>query len=78
MIRNLVNVKIIKSGKYKEFMMTRTMTVHREFLPFEFDSRFESGNLAVSIKKPAEEVEASLQSEYDLVLSNDVNTRGHT
>ena len=32
----------------------------------EFDSRFDSGNLAVAIKKS--------QYEYDLILQNDTNT----
>jgi hypothetical protein len=36
----------------------------------EFDSRFDSGNLAVAIKKA--------QYDYDLLLQNDTNTQGYT
>jgi len=36
----------------------------------EFDSIFESGNLALAIKVS--------ENEYDLILQNDVNTKGHT
>ena len=35
-----------------------------------FESRFESGNLAMAIKVS--------DAEYNLVLSNDINTKGHT
>lgn len=35
-----------------------------------FDSVFESGNLAIAIK--------ASETEYNLVLQNDVNTNGHT
>ena len=35
-----------------------------------FESRFESGNLRLAVKKS--------DSEYDLYLQNDINTRGHT
>ena len=35
-----------------------------------FESRFESGNLALAIKKTDEE--------YDLLMQNDTNTKGHT
>ena len=35
----------------------------------EFDSRFESGNLAAAIKLS--------QTEYDLILQNDANTSGY-
>lgn len=35
-----------------------------------FESRFESGNLLAAIKLS--------DTEYDLVLQNDVNTNGHT
>lgn len=35
-----------------------------------FESRFESGNLALALKVS--------DSEYNLVLSNDINTKGHT
>jgi hypothetical protein len=36
----------------------------------QFDSVFESGNLAVALRIS--------DAEYDLVLQNDVNTKGHT
>ena len=36
----------------------------------EFDSVFESGNLAVAIKVS--------ENEYNLILQNDINTNGHT
>lgn len=36
----------------------------------QFDSVFESGNLAIAIKSP--------NNEYNLLLQNDVNTNGHT
>lgn len=35
-----------------------------------FESRFESGNLAMAFKLN--------DNEYNLVLSNDINTKGHT
>ena len=35
-----------------------------------FESRFESGNLAMAYKVS--------DNEYNLVLQNDINTRGHT
>ena len=35
-----------------------------------FESRFESGNLLAAIKVS--------DSEYDLILQNDINTNGHT
>lgn len=35
-----------------------------------FESRFESGNLAMAIKNSDEE--------YNLILQNDINTKGHT
>jgi len=35
-----------------------------------FESRFESGNLLAALKIS--------DSEYDLILSNDINTNGHT
>jgi cytosolic carboxypeptidase protein 2/3 len=35
-----------------------------------FESRFESGNLAMALKKTADE--------YDLLMQNDTNTKGHT
>jgi cytosolic carboxypeptidase protein 2/3 len=35
-----------------------------------FESRFESGNLAMAFKLN--------ENEYNLVLSNDINTKGHT
>lgn len=35
-----------------------------------FESRFESGNLAMAFKLS--------DNEYNLVLSNDINTKGHT
>jgi hypothetical protein len=35
-----------------------------------FESRFESGNLAMAFKIN--------DNEYNLVLSNDINTKGHT
>lgn len=35
-----------------------------------FESRFESGNLLAAIKLA--------DTEYDLVLQNDINTNGHT
>ena len=35
-----------------------------------FESRFESGNLLAVVKVTEEE--------YDLILSNDINTNGHT
>lgn len=35
-----------------------------------FESRFESGNLAMAFKLS--------DTEYNLVLSNDINTKGHT
>jgi len=35
-----------------------------------FESRFESGNLALAIKLS--------DSEYNCILQNDINTRGHT
>lgn len=36
----------------------------------QFDSVFESGNLAVALR--------SSECEYDLILQNDINTKGHT
>jgi hypothetical protein len=35
-----------------------------------FESRFESGNLAMAYK--------ITDNEYNLILSNDINTKGHT
>jgi hypothetical protein len=35
-----------------------------------FESRFESGNLAMAFKIS--------ENEYNLILSNDINTKGHT
>ena len=35
-----------------------------------FDSRFESGNLAIALKVS--------DTEYNLLLQNDINTQGHT
>jgi len=35
-----------------------------------FESRFESGNLALALKRS--------ECEYDLFMQNDINTRGHT
>lgn len=36
----------------------------------QFESRFESGNLGLAIKKS--------DTEYDLLMQNDINTKGHT
>ena len=36
----------------------------------EFDSVFESGNLAIALKVS--------DNEYDCLLQNDINTNGHT
>ena len=36
----------------------------------QFDSVFESGNLAIAIKVS--------ETEYNLLLQNDINTNGHT
>lgn len=36
----------------------------------QFDSVFESGNLALAIKKS--------ETEYDCLCQNDINTNGHT
>ena len=36
----------------------------------QFDSVFESGNLAIAIKAST--------TEYNLLLQNDINTNGHT
>lgn len=35
-----------------------------------FDSVFESGNLAIAMRVQ--------DTEYDLILQNDINTKGHT
>ena len=41
-----------------------------KFNSLEFDSVFESGNLAIAIKVS--------EKEYNCLLQNDINTNGHT
>lgn len=43
-----------------------------------FESRFESGNLSLAVKVPDTERANKAVAEYNLVLQNDINTRGHT
>ena len=65
---------------YADSLQCRVMT-ENEMIPYYkisgsedktlvFESRFESGNLCMAIKKS--------DAEYDLFLQNDINTRGHT
>lgn len=60
-------------------LVARTTKELRQGLPLEFDSRFESGNLALAIRRKQTKKAIALGKipEYDLVLQNDVNTKGH-
>jgi hypothetical protein len=70
------NVKIFKPLIVKPFYSSESTdsaeninnnTVHTSL---QFDSVFESGNLAIAMKVS--------DNEYDLILQNDINTKGHT
>lgn len=73
---NIVDIREILQGHFKDILAERTCKQLKPKLPLQFDSRFESGNLAIAIKRPQDYAENV--PEYDLVLQNDVNTRGHT
>lgn len=59
----LDNLKALPRLDEKLVIQTKSETL-------KFESRFESGNLAVAIKVS--------ETEYDLLMQNDINTKGHT
>ena len=69
-----------QNGEKKEKKMPRSNMIQPYYKPLktdeeiqntvEFDSVFESGNLALALKVTPQE--------YNLLLQNDVNTNGHT
>jgi cytosolic carboxypeptidase protein 2/3 len=61
-------VKIDDLSKLPRFDFKRQQECKNDSI--EFDSRFESGNLGLAIK--------SSECEYDLLMQNDINTKGHT
>lgn len=46
----VISLQDILNGKYKEMLTERTNKSLKESVPLQFDSRFESGNLAIAIK----------------------------
>jgi len=84
-IKKLIEEHNIK-GEKRDFKSMKTMSMNGKKMdeaPMQFyklqgeddktlifESRFESGNLLAAIKIS--------DSEYDLILSNDINTNGHT
>lgn len=74
----LISIKDLIANDPKSFNPTSSQTtVTPYYTPTDkndktlvFESRFECGNLALAFKLS--------DLEYNLVLSNDINTRGHT
>lgn len=50
-IGTVISIQDILNGKYQEMLLARTTKELKMSLPLEFDSRFESGNLAIAINK---------------------------
>jgi hypothetical protein len=74
----LVNVRDLIANDPKSYNPTNSSAIVLPYYtPFDendktlvFESRFECGNLAIALKLS--------DSEYNLVLQNDINTKGHT
>lgn len=73
----LVNVKELIANDAKALTTPSSLMVLPYYTPNDsndktlvFESRFESGNLAMAFKLN--------DNEYNLVLQNDINTKGHT
>ena len=57
-------------GQVNEQPQNRIIMPYYKENSLQFDSVFESGNLALAIKKS--------ENEYDCLCQNDINTNGHT
>ncbi len=68
-IRNIVNIKNLIDENKQQNSSSLTKFVPTKSFAFDFDSLFESGNLAAAIEIS--------ENEYDLILQNDVNTQGY-
>ena len=64
-IENLKNLE-----KKKPYVVQYYTPKNKRDQTLVFESRFESGNLSMAIKVS--------DTEYNLILQNDINTKGHT